>query len=265
MAEEHWASPVLPAQAGSVLQSARQMGTVAQIATAWDLVQTRPVDGAASIEQDEALRDFDQVPLVRDGQVHAVYLRPEGAVPVHSGMFMSATAPMLSFAETADTQRFRLLVHDGQLAGLVTLSDLQRLPVYALIFQLAIAVEVLLVEWLRARCRDEPDAWLSTLPARDQAQINGYYRAAQRKNVAVDKLTCASFGQEIVAAVQLGLMPADSDEHQQLQALIELRNDVCHAKEFAATPDLALRIPQKLRAADHLATCIRQALQALKS
>jgi hypothetical protein len=250
-----WASPVIDSQAGQIFQSARSNGPVSLIATPWSAVVTRPVAWATGEEASRELLDFDQVPLTSsDGlSVQSIYVRGVGVLPVHAGMFMAANAPLLAFVETADRQRFRLLVEGGEIFGLVTLSDLQRLPVNTLLFGIVIAVEALLVEWIRDHCRDDRDKWLRFLGRQRQGRIERYYRESMTKNVAIDCLSCASFTDKVEAAIGLGLLARMDVNHVRLEALVELRNDICHVKEFAGTPELALQVPLRARDCDSLA------------
>lgn len=261
---ERWASPLIDSGAGSILRVARSQGLVNLIATPWNVVVTRPAADWQAAAPDDALQDFDQIPLTAPDspQVTAVYVRGIGVVPLHAGMFMAADAPLLTFVESADRQRFRLLVDGGEIVGLVTLSDLQRLPVYSLLFALVIAVESLLVEWVRVRCGNAPDAWLEHLSRMDREQIERFYTQSKIKNIAIDRLSCASFGQEVKVAIGLGLMREGDERHRAVLDLADLRNSVCHAKEFAATLELALGVPSRAREATGLAHWLEQALKS---
>ena len=181
---------------------------------------------------------------------------------LNSAMFMAADAPLLSFVETADQQRFRFLLDEGDFVGLVTLSDLQRLPVYALLFGLVIAVEMLLMEQIRKACGTTPDAWLVKLNVNQRETIERQWKDAMRRNVAIDRLSCASFGQEIQAAIGLGLFVKDDETHRRLFALKALRDQVCHASEFAPTSEHALEIPARVRDARALANLLQDGLEA---
>jgi hypothetical protein len=207
------------------------------------------------IESDQSLADFDQVPLTSlDSQcIEAMYIRGQGRKPLIAGMFMAADAPLLAFIETADTQRFRLLVAGGDVIGMVTLSDLQRLPVYSVLFSLIIAVEVLLVQWIRAACGEQPDAWMQYLLPDQRKWIQRHWDQAVASNLAIDRLTCASFSHEIAAARGLGLFASESEREGELSDLKQLRDRVCHAMEFAPTAEDALKVPQQARKARELA------------
>jgi hypothetical protein len=256
-----WASRVVDTKDGHFLQAIRSQGPVTLIATPRSALRCRPAPSWRRIENDSALADFDQIPLTsRDGRrIESVFVRGEGRAPLNADMFMAADAPLLSFVESADRQRFRFLLADGEVAGLVTLSDLQRLPVYALLFGLVIAVEVLLMDWIRKVCGAAADAWLEDLNAKQRGTIERHWKAAQRSNVAIDRLSCATFGQEIDAAIGLGLFMRDDESHQRLCALKTLRDQICHAAEVAPTPEYALKIPAHVRDAQRLAEWLQRA------
>jgi hypothetical protein len=257
-----WASPVIDSQAGETLQAVRAQGSVSLIATARPRLLCRAATDTADIDADPALSDFDQGPLTGvDGQrIEAMFVRGTGCVPLHADMFMAADAPLIAFVESADRQPFRLLIAHGEVVGLVTLSDLQRLPVYSLLFGLVIAVEALLVEWVRRACRIDAGAWLRHLDTGRQREVERHFEKAKTANVAIDRLSCASFTDEINAALGLGLLAQGDEHHARLQALVELRNDVCHAKEFAHTPERARLVPARVRDADTLANWLQEAI-----
>lgn len=258
-----WASPAIDSHAGEILLAVRAQGPVSLISTFRPRLSCRSASDGTDIEFDPALLDFDQVPLTgADGRrIDAIYVRGKGCLPLHADMFMAADAPLISFVKTADRQPFRLLIARDEVVGMVTLSDLQRLPVYSLLFGLVIAVEALLVEWIRCTCRADGDAWLRHLDSPRKREVEKFFERAQRANVAIDRLSCASFTDEINAALGLGLLERGNEHHGRLQALVELRNEVCHAKEVAETPERALRLPARARNADALANWLQEAMR----
>jgi hypothetical protein len=246
---------VIDSQGLGALQAAQVHAPVVMIATPRHALQCRSVSRWKSIEGDEALDDFDQVPLTgADSQgIEAMFIRGQGRTPLVADTFMSADAPLLTFVETADTQRYRLLVAGGDVVGMVTLSDLQRLPVYSLIFSLLIAVEVLLVEWIRGACRDQADAWMQHLRPQQRKVIESHWQQAVKNNLAIDRLSCASFSHEIAAARGLGLFAAECAREEELSSLKQLRDRVCHAMGFAPTAEHALQVPAQVRKAREVA------------
>jgi hypothetical protein len=255
-----WAARTLGHSAEQYLAAIRSQGPVAVIATPRVQVQCRPQRDWASVESDAALTDFDNVPLTDDAgrTITHVYVRGTGRVELQESMFMSAGAPLIDFLETADQQRSRLLVDGRAVTALVTLSDVQKLPVYGLLFGLLIAVEMLLMDWIRKACSDEPDAWLNLLVHKQRKSIESNWLDAVQKDLTIDRLALASFGQEIQAAAGLGLFSGNEQRRHDMDELKALRDLVFHAAEFAPTPAHALRIPQYTRNAQAMATWLNE-------
>ena len=181
------------------------------------------------------------------GAIEAVWCRGQGSLPLTEAMLMAADAPLLEFVRTADGQRFRLLVERGGMAGLVTLSDLQRLPVYSVLFGLVLATEMLLVDWVRRRSGGDDEVWLGHLRKDQRGRVESWWSKAREANVAVDRLSVASFGHERTAAEGLGLFDGAADRLDQLRRVEGLRHQVAHAAEIAPTADRAMALPALAR------------------
>ena len=178
-------------------------------------------------------------------------------------MFLTANSSLLSFVEKADLQKFAFLVRESRIAGIVTLSDIQRLPVYCVLFSLLLAVEMLLMEWIRKSCRHDTEKWLEKLDHQAKGQIDRYWQQAQNENVALDRLSCASFANELTAAENLGLFSSDPDALESLIRLKDLRDWVCHGKEFALTPDRAVENSAHVREALRIQVLLDDAQEKL--
>ena len=69
--------------------------------------------------------------------------------PMSSANLIAIEAPLLQFVLSADTNPCRLILDDTEIRGLVTLSDIQRLPVRTALFGQFIHLKLLLTEVLR--------------------------------------------------------------------------------------------------------------------
>jgi hypothetical protein len=261
----HWAANPLGISASVFLTAVRSGTPVALIATPRAILKCRRKSRWRGIESDPELAGFDQVPLTnREGvSIEAVFVRGTGLVDLQEGMFMASDAPLISFLESADQQRFRFLLDDRSISGLVTLSDIQKLPVYSVLFGLLIAVEMLLVDWIRKTCGANQNVWLDHLKKPQRGSVERYWKDASERNLAIDRLSCASFGQEIQAAHGLGLFQGTETHHERLKALEALRHQICHAAEIALTPDRALTIPNHVRAAHAMASWLQVQIEEL--
>jgi hypothetical protein len=265
VAMSRWAANPLGTPASVFVTAVRSGTPVALIATPRAALACRPKSRWRGIQNDPELVEFDQVPLTnRDGvSIEGVFIRDTGLVELQESMFMASDAPLISFLESADQQRFRFLLDDRSISGLVTLSDIQKLPVYSVLFGLVIAVEMLLVEWIRRSCGSSENAWLEHLNKTQRGGVERHWKDASDRNLALDRLSCASFGQEIQAARGLGLFKGSEAHHEKLKALEALRHQICHAAEIALTPEQALTIPNQVRNAHATASWLHGQIEEL--
>jgi hypothetical protein len=236
---------------------------VSLIATPRAELKCRPFGEWEDLGAHPDFADFDQVPLTDDqGQrIEAVFVREQGRLALREDMFIAADAPLLSFLESADQQRFRFLLMDSTVSGMVTISDIQKLPVYSVLFSLLIAVEMSLMEWIRKRCGKDQDAWLAKLKEKQRKNVEDYWKQAQEKNLNIDRLNCASLHHEIVAAEGFGLFTGHAAQQKRLQDLKALRNMVYHAAEFAPNAEEAIKIPARVRDAHTVVAWLQEQIE----
>ncbi|MHC1764042.1 MAG: hypothetical protein AB9869_07030 [Verrucomicrobiia bacterium] len=129
---------------------------------------------------------------------------------------------------------------------------------YSVLFSLVVAVEMLLMDWIRKKCRENQDEWSAHLTKKQQGTVEKHWQDALKENLAIDRLSCAAFGQEIQAANGLGLFANHEDQHTKLKALEQLRHQVCHATEFAPNLTQALKIPSQVRDAHSVTIWLQQ-------
>jgi hypothetical protein len=255
-----WASQPLRTSANDFLSAVRSEIPVSLIATARADLKCECNHRWQEVETNTGLADFDQVPLTdSEGlRIEGVFVRGKGRLELREDMFMAANAPLLSFLESADQHRFRFLLMDSTVSGMATISDIQKLPVYSVLFSLVVAVELLLTDWIRKRCCKNHDEWLLHLTKSQRGTVEKHWQNALKENLAIDRLSCAAFGQEIQASIGLGLFDNHDDQRTKLKALEQLRHQVCHATEFAPNLTKALRIPVNVRDAHSIAIWLQE-------
>lgn len=116
-------------------------------------------------------------------------------------------------------------------------------------------------DWIRKSCGVYEDRWLDHLDKRQRGVVEKHWKNVVKENLAIDRLSCASFGQEMRAAVGLGLFKGDEPRHRNLAALEALRHKVCHAADFAPTPEHALTIPSHVRDAQATAAWLQAQIE----
>ena len=258
-----WANKPLDPPASDVVAAVRSGIPVKSIATPRaELVSREKCLWPGCVDEPE-LEPFDYVPVTVGDEIVGLGDRLSGGLrDLSEAMLLSSDSGLLSYVEIADRQQFAFLVEHNRIAGLVTLSDIQKLPVYCVVFALLMSVEMLLMEWIRRECRMEPDRWLSQLDDESRRRIEKHWKRAQQRNVALDRLSCASFADELNAARRLRLFSAKPDAIDTLERLKDLRNLICHGMEIALTPDRALEIPADVRAALRIQRLLEDDLKA---
>jgi hypothetical protein len=243
-----WASRPLDTPANEVIAIVGTGIAIESIATPRDKLVVRQKCHWPDFMDDSEIKGFDHVPVTEGHEIVGIFDRESGTIrDLSEAMFMASDASLIRFIENADQRRFALLVRESHVMGIVTLADIQKLPVYCVLFSLLMSVEMLLMEWIRKVCQGEPDKWMAYLGDRAKGRIEGYWKRAQQENVALDKLSCASFGDESTAALGLELFSSNERAHASLERLNELRDLVCHGKEIALSLDRALEIPAHVR------------------
>ena len=159
--------------------------------------------------------------------------------PLAERHLLGANASILEFVLHADCHPCRFIVAGGRISGLVTLSDLQRLPVRMTLFALLTGFEMTLIEAIRRRYPEE-EQWLSLLPPalRDKIRnairsgraednfVHGLYSTnLHHKLIIVQHVPCFDYGGECLAT--------------ELRAIRLLRNKIAHADNFALTQEQA--------------------------
>lgn len=120
----------------------------------------------------------------------------------------------------------------GQVIGIVTKGDLQKMPVRMWLFALVSMLEMHISRLVREVHSD--NSWVSLLPPRTVKNAERLYQKRKESNEETDLVDCLAFSSklEIVCSTpglteELGL---DSDAQERLMDLNEFRNLLAHSK-----------------------------------
>ncbi|MEQ1938040.1 hypothetical protein ABMA46_07290 [Mesorhizobium sp. CN5-321] len=228
---------------------------VKMIATARDqFVHCRLDDRLQSVAEGNTSK-FDFMPVLQrgDGNAHIVgivkldsyFEAPAPDIPVsgcyqplHESYLIGADASILSFVIEADTRPFRLLVSDQGIVGLVSMSDLQKLPVRAALFGLVTGLEMAMTEAIQA---DDPDGknWINCISAERQAGLRKRIEDARQKQGIVTELLFTEFCDKRDILIKLLFRNEPVRHREQLarkfRRIEKLRNDLAHANDYAVS------------------------------
>jgi hypothetical protein len=191
MSKSGWGSEPLAVDAATAFASMEASVTVRLISTFEpDLTCCQEDDLVHKICESDRYQPFDYLPVKRGGHIIGllslanVRSNPDaGADTVSKRMkqiddtiLISSDVGILSFVEQAEEHPCRLVVSGMKLDGIVTLADLQKLPVRPSIFFLITHLELLMATTLRSRFNYDGD-WVKLLSQNRQDRIEEKWNA----------------------------------------------------------------------------------------
>lgn len=248
-----WPSGAFSASAFDALQAGL---TVAMIATPRRELKTcGTADKVSDVVTSAKGGKFDYLPVVEGedaivGMFHArAYSARTSSEPVVKHMevlserhLIGADTSILAFIVEADTRPSRLVVAGGGFAGLVALSDLQKLPVRASLFAAITAFEMTMLAAIRSRFAGTAE-WKALLTDGRRRKVQEEIDRSRKADGIVDELLFTQFcdkGTIIARSLDLGRSRRALED--KLDELQDLRDHLAHANDYAATPDEARRV-----------------------
>ncbi len=204
---------------------------------AFGLATCCPSEEVISVLSKPALKDFDQIP-VRDGKhIIGVLERGRGAPcgsvrdrmrPLDDSILVSSEEPLNRFLAALRGAPYRLVVGGSEINGIVTRSDVGKLPVRLVAFTLVTHLEVVMADAVREKYGDSPD-WLQLLRPDQRKTVEDRGEKRRRENLHIPLLELTGLGHKITTVGKLyGLTGWESRREE----VIGLRNSLDHASDF---------------------------------
>lgn len=160
---------------------------------------------------------------------------------------IGANAGIIEFVRRADEQPCQLVVSGSRIDGLVSLSDMQKLPVRAALFGLVTGMELTMSELIRRQFPDTKE-WLSALSGERQSKISDEIGLSRQAEGYVDDILFTQFCDKadiIRKRIILGISKGSLDKR--FKAIQQLRNDLAHSNDYAASPSAAHNVAEVVR------------------
>jgi hypothetical protein len=163
---------------------------------------------------------------------------------------IGADAGILTFVRDADRRRCRLVVSGPEISGLVTLSDLQRLPVRAALFAMVTHLEMIMAESIRLEF-GQSENWVTRLPEGRQAKLHDKIGKAKSQDAYIEQLLFTEFCDKVTIIKKSPdfCWERKAFEHD-LARIQSLRDNLAHANDYAATRSAASRVCETVRLTD---------------
>ena len=235
--------PVAPSSSASSVQqllAALERSVQVDLIATYDLLICSSHELCRGVLESETNAGFDQFPVETDGRIVGVLERGKyrkGALvrdvmrPLDDSMLVAASTGVLTYIHLAAESRYHLVVKDHRVRGIVTPSDLLKLPVRLVLFTLITHLESIMGTLIRRR-----------FPSRDWQQ---HLSEGRRQKLADEdaRLKKRGVDNDLVFVCQLcdkrdiiakGVLESGRRAAflQDLKDLEKLRNDVMHSSDY---------------------------------
>ena len=192
---------------------------------------------------------YDYVPVEDGGVIVGMFrTRQREVVPedetivealmddLSSTNLMGGDGAILDYVWEVDEKPVRLVVAGNDIAGLVTWSDLQKLPVRAMLFALVTELEMAMADAIRRRY-PTGDRWLDLLPGHTKRKVKQLITTSVEKGSEVDAILYTQFSEKVGLLQEMGYTHAwDGTGGKELfRAISSLRNDITHGRNYAVS------------------------------
>jgi hypothetical protein len=164
---------------------------------------------------------YDYLPVRKGGRIVGLLplhefrdglTRPAGETasvsmqPLDQSSLIASGTGALAYIEEADQHPCRLVMRGTRIAGIVTISDLQTLPVRPALFLLVTHLELLMAAVIRERFRGcADDEWLIHLGQQRRKCVEAKWQELQSKNLAIDQINATQFADKRQILLKSGL------------------------------------------------------------
>lgn len=202
-----------------------------------------PAEAAAAPWLAENYPDFDQFPVRRGDGTLGVLLREgdyggrkvgEAMKPLREGLVVSADMPIADLIPELKENHYRLVLRGSRIDGLVTQSDLLKLPVRLVVFALITHLEQVMADVISARWQD--DAWFAELGEGRQSKINAKESELRGRGMNPPKIELMDFADKRDLCRKL-FDGSKSKFRGELSNLRDLRDQLAHAATFVDRSD----------------------------
>ncbi|MBX6743930.1 MAG: hypothetical protein IRY87_17995 [Acetobacteraceae bacterium] len=167
--------------------------------------------------------------------------------PLCDHTLIGADASILAFLRDADTKPCRLLVSGLRIEGLVSLSDIQKLPVRAALFALITQAEMTMADAIRREFEGSSE-WRARLSPDRREKLDGEITEAHAADRWVDDLLFTQFKDKVTILMRSPRFAFSKRAFErEMDAARKLRDNLAHANEYAVSRSAAEGVCKTVR------------------
>jgi len=222
------------------------------------LEKCRPEESIAAVQRRNT-RGYDFLPVVESdaedaaivGLFHAKSYQARPSVDgivrhkmdkLSDANLIGADASILDFLSEVSSRPFRLIVSGKRIDGLVSWSDLQKLPVRAALFGLITGLEIVMAAAIRSGYPTGDD-WLCHLSSGRRNKVREKFESSRENDSEVDALLFTEISDKAtIIRKSWNLGESQKQLKQHFRRIRKLRDKLAHANDYATTHDDAVGV-----------------------
>jgi hypothetical protein len=219
------------------LERTLQAFHVSDIAT-FDLKTCTPNEIIVDLIQ--RLPDFDQIPVKENGQTIGVWQRAadtngfvcDQILPMNDSLVVSADEPLMTFLpKLVQYPGYRLVQMSLEICGIVTRSDVLKLPVRLYAFAIFTDLEITMKDFVLKNMPQDSE-WKSQLTPGRQAKIQGLKDEYKQENIDLSLIDFTEFYDKY-GIIMKHIEQSSEFEKDMVKVQRWLRNPIAHGRNFA--------------------------------
>lgn len=172
---------------------------------------------------------------------------PEGSienclVPLSEANVIGANTSIFDFIVRGNSISTCLVVSGSKIVGLVSVSDIQQLPVRAALFSLITDLEMAMVLRINHYWQEGPEPWLKLIGPKEAEKIRTERAKGKAENTNIDPIFYTTLHQKEKISIKAGFFDIEESWDKHLTEIRNLRNDLAHAKPYAKGMEEAKRV-----------------------
>lgn len=168
-------------------------------------------------------------------------------VPLSEEIIIGADSSIFDFLMQADLNPTNLVVSGSRVSGLVSLHDIQQLPVRAALFALITSLEMAMTYAIKTRWPDDA-GWMSQLNDERFMKLAETIERSKAADTYVDHITFTQFSDkaDLIRRGQI-LGRSGSSLKRDFKTIRELRDHLAHANSYAQDEAQAKKVCETVR------------------
>ena len=157
---------------------------------------------------------------------------------------IGSEASIVKFVMSADTLPVCFVVAGEGIAGLVTISDLQKLPARAALFTLVTSLEIAMSERIQREWPENPEKWIGLLSVGRRRKLEKAIEDAKREDTFVSEIVLTQLKDKARIICRQRLVTGMSNRKLSscFEKIEDLRNMLAHANHYAYSADKAREV-----------------------